>query len=350
MSAGPTPRGVSVVIPTLDREAALARALARVAVAARRVEEPVEAIVVDDSPHPGAARPVQWSVDGLPVRRLRTADHGVRGPAAARNLGATAAAYDLIAFTDDDARCDERWLQAGVARLRADAAIAGVEGAVRVDLDMPIDPVRSRVVMNARGGGYLTASLFARAEAVRAIGGFRRMRFDDGDAWAVPYREDTDFGLRLVSRIGPVPFAPEAVVRHPPEAVDLRRLICLARYYVVDGAFARLHPGAVPSLHRAPLARLRIRAATAITLLVPLLAARRTRTPAALGILVLTAAVSGQVELELRTAGLDRSLTDALRDSARRLPRSLVWSLAAGSARLQGEVLVTLGAVALPND
>ena len=342
-------RGVSVVIPTVEREQSLRAALAAVARAASALDEPAEAIVVDDRLEPDRLDPVATLLDGLRVRRVYTADAGVKGPAAARNVGVAAAAYDLIAFTDDDARCDERWLAVGVGALRADPDLAGVEGAVRIDPDVPVDPVRSRIVVNERGGAYLTASLFARADAVRAVGGFRRLR-SGGARWAIPYREDTDLGLRLVRDAGPVPFVPEAFVVHPAEPIDLRRLVRLGRYFIVDGAFARAHPGAVPPVWRAPLARARIRLATAITLLTPLLAARRTRAAAAFAIAVRTAAVSAQFEVELRSAGIDRTLAEAAGDTLRRLPRSLLWALAAGSARIEGEAIVVLRLPAPPAD
>ena len=190
-------------------------------------------------------------------------------------------------------------------------------------------------------------SASAATDAIRAIGGFRRLR-TDGTRWAIPYREDTDFGLRLVRDAGPVPFEPDAFVLHPAESVDLRRLVRLARYYVVDAAFTRLHPESVPRLRTRPLARLRIRLATAITLLAPLLLGRRTRPAAALGMLALASAVSAQFEAELRSAGIGRELALAGTDTLRRLPRSLLWSLVAGSARLQGESMVALGLAQIP--
>lgn len=341
---------MSVVIPTVDREPSLERAVRAVARAARNVAEPVEVLVIDDRPAADATeRPAAWSVDGLTVQRLRTASIGVRGPAAARNLGVAHAAHDLIAFTDDDARCDERWLAVAVAALRADPTLAGIEGAVRLDDEHPVDPVRSRLVVNGSGGAYLTASMFARAEAIEGVGGFRRLR-TDGDRWAVPYREDSDLGLRLVARAGPVPFLPEAYVLHPAEAIDLLRLVRLAHYFVVDGAYLRLHPGAVQPLWRRPLARLRIRLATAQALLHVGLVPRRTRRATSIALLGIGLALSLQFELELRAAGRPCTLSASAPDVLRRLPRSLLWGAVAGAARIQGELAVRLGFAQLPSD
>jgi GT2 family glycosyltransferase len=340
--------GVSIVIPTVGREASLERALTAVARAARRLDEPVEAIVVDDGNLTHDRVVAQHRVlDGLPITQVKAREEGVSGPAAARNVGVAAASYDLIAFTDDDACCDEQWLEVSVRRLRGDSRIAGLEGAVRVDLGVPIDPVRARIVMNRAGGAYLTASLFVRRTALETVGGFRTLRAD-GRGWRIPFREDTDLALRIVRDVGPIPFEPDAFVLHPAEAVDMRRLIRLARYFVVDGAFARLHPEAVPSVRSRPLARLRIRLATAATLLVPGLLHRLSRPPTSFAIVVLGLAVSAQVEVELRSAGVHRGPASVLRDTARRLPRSIVWLLCAGSARLQGEAVVRLGLVRTP--
>jgi hypothetical protein len=67
-----------------------------------------------------------------------------------------------------------------------------------------------------------------------------------------------------------------------------------------------------------------------------------------MAIVSLATAVSLQFEAELRAAGVERSAADAVADTVRRVPRTLIWSLAAGSARLQGELEVRLGLATLP--
>ncbi|MGO9972081.1 MAG: glycosyltransferase family 2 protein [Solirubrobacteraceae bacterium] len=339
--------GVSVVIPTVGREVQLRRAVNAVVQAAQQLDEPVEVIIADDSPAVPEQAAAEKILNGILVRTVYSAHFGLKGPAAARNVGVASARFDIIAFTDDDARCDELWLRAGVERLRESAELAGVEGSVRIDPETPIDPVRSRLVVNVKGGGYLTASLFVRADAVRAAGGFRRLR-TDGTQWSVPYREDTDLALRVIKRCGPVPFEPAAVVLHPAEPIALRRLVTLARYFVVDAAFRRVHPEVVQPPWRRPLARLRIRLALLTVMLVPGLAARRTRRPSAALIAAAALAASAQFEVELRAAGVHRTLIAIVEDTLRRWPRSLIWLLVAGVSRLQGEAMVALNLVTLP--
>jgi hypothetical protein len=318
---------------------------ASVARAAARLHEPVELIIVDDRDVPAAARrPAHDDLDGLPVRRLWTRDAGVRGNAPGRNLGAVVASYDVLALIDDDALADPDWLAVGVGRLRADDSLAGVEGAVRVNLESPVDPVRSRIVANYRGGAYLNASMFYRAAAYRAAGGSRLM-------WHRPptvYREDTELALRIERFAGPIVFEPDAFVTHPAEPVSLTRLVRLGRAFAADAVLVRIHPGVFGSVVQQPLARLRIRLATLLTLLLPGLALARVRRASAIAIATGAGAISAQFEVEIRGAGMKRTPLAIALDTVRRLPRSLVWAVAAGSGRLLGEAMVIIGLVEIP--
>jgi hypothetical protein len=179
------------------------------------------------------------------------------------------------------------------------------------------------------------ANMFFRSKAVKAIGGFRTFRADGG--WRFPYREDTDFALRVQRNCGAILFAPHVLVWHPIEHVGLRRYLTTASYFVVDGAFMRLHPTYVPSLLVKPLARLRIRLACLTVLSLPLLMSARSRRT---GMLVITSCALGvdlQVERELRESGICRAWDASCMDVCRRLPRSVAWCVVAGAARISGE-------------
>jgi GT2 family glycosyltransferase len=340
-----TNTGVSVLVATARPDQTMDACVAAIARGAARVSEPVELIVIDDRPAPAAGRrPAREVIDGLAIRRIWSTDAGVSGQADARNLGAAAASYDLLALTDDDTVPDPRWLELGIRRLRSDPSLAGVEGAIRVDLTSPIDAVRSRIVVNQRGGDYINASMFYRAAVYRAVGGARLM-------WRKPpinYREDTDLAERIQRDAGPIGFEPDAFVVHPAEAVTLRRLVWLGRCFLADAVLIRLHPDVFGSPWRRPLARLRIRLAIALTVLVPGLTHRRTRRLTAILVASLSGAISAQFELEIRSAGLIRGPLAIIRDTGRRLPRGFLWGLAAGSARIQGEAMVRLGLVEIP--
>jgi hypothetical protein len=335
---------ISVVIPTKSRPGRLQTSLEAVVRAAEVCHEPVEVIVVDDAPETETCAVVEAvCADACcPVRYLAAAEFGARGPGEARNLGVQHASGNIIAFTDDDTRCDPAWLSTGTARLRADGGLAGVEGAVRADISGEGDLARARVVTNTRGGGYLTASMLVRREAFEAVGGFRA--FGSGALTrSMPFREDTDLALRIVSDVGPIAFDPACFVWHPVEQLRLPDMLRIAGYFVVDAAFLRAHRSRFPSFVAAPAARLRIRLACLCVASAPLLMLRRTRLLAAGVVTAAAVAVDLQVEVDLAGAGLKRPLRRIAADVLRRLPRALLWCLAAGSARLAGEAMLRFG-------
>lgn len=122
---------VSVVIPTLNRHAALARALASVIGQRLPQDARAEIVVVDNSPDGNAAGLVAGISSGAgpdrPVRYLRVPRPGV---ASARNAGIAAARGDWIAFIDDDEEAAPGWLAALIALARRGGADA-VFGPVR---------------------------------------------------------------------------------------------------------------------------------------------------------------------------------------------------------------------------
>lgn len=108
---------VSVVIPTHDRPARLARAVASVL---DQTVSDLEVIVVDDGSRPAVA--------GFDDDRVRVLRHDVAlGAPAARNAGVAAGRGDVVAFLDDD----DEWLPGKLARQldvlesRPDVALVG---------------------------------------------------------------------------------------------------------------------------------------------------------------------------------------------------------------------------------
>lgn len=97
-AAAARPRGLSVVIPTYQRDAELQRAIASVT-----TTDPsrVEIVVIDDgSAPPAAPRLPAHNDSGVPVRDYRF-EHN-RGPQAARNLGFRRARFSHVALLDSD--------------------------------------------------------------------------------------------------------------------------------------------------------------------------------------------------------------------------------------------------------
>lgn len=104
----------SVIIPTHDRPRQLRQCLTALANLNYPAER-YEVIVVDDGSPQRLDSVIEPFRGRMRVHLLRQAN---RGPGAARNTGATTAAHDYLAFTDDDCQPDEEWLNALAARLR----------------------------------------------------------------------------------------------------------------------------------------------------------------------------------------------------------------------------------------
>ena len=127
------PPAISVVIPTKNRHAMLAEAIAS---ALRQDFHDYEIVVVDDGVG-AAAFVAEWFAG---ERCIRCADNAGAGQVQARNLGVALALGEIVAFLDDD----DRW--GSSAYLSAvEAAIAGQEAAtlasgeiVVVDDDMRV--------------------------------------------------------------------------------------------------------------------------------------------------------------------------------------------------------------------
>lgn len=96
----------TIVIPSRDRPAQLARCLSSIA----RLDYPRELLsmfVVDDGSEPSIEPVVRPFLATLPLQLIVQQN---AGPAAARNRGAAAAQSRFIAFTDDDCRPASDWL------------------------------------------------------------------------------------------------------------------------------------------------------------------------------------------------------------------------------------------------
>ena len=134
-----------------------------------------------------------------------------RGAGPARNAGVLASRGQVIAFIDSDCRPDERWLEEGLAELRAADFVGG-----RVDV-LVEDPQRMTAaeafesVFAFRNDRYVkdlnftvTASMFVWRSVFEAVGGF---------ANGVP--EDVDWCLRAGRQGYRIRFAPKSIVGHP---------------------------------------------------------------------------------------------------------------------------------------
>jgi glycosyltransferase involved in cell wall biosynthesis len=194
---------VSVVVPAWNAAATLGRTLS--ALAAQRLDEPYEVVVVDNGSDDGTAGVLAAAAG--PVRVVTRERHGLAGEA--RNDGVAAASGSVLAFTDADCMPEPGWLAAGLREL--DGGLDLVQGAVRPDPAVPMGAFDRSLWVSRDDGLYQTANLFVRREAFEAVGGFVDLH---GDALDRAFGEDVWLGWRIRRKGARTAFSPDAVVSH----------------------------------------------------------------------------------------------------------------------------------------
>lgn len=199
---------ISVVVPTRDRPGALGRCLDALSV---QEGGPIEIVVVNDGSRDRG--PVAELADAAGARVIRTPGFG---PAAARNLGARAAAGAIVCFTDDDCEPATGWAASLIAAIGrsgasaaagstesppgAGAAVRGSQAITRYLQLSSLEPASGRL------GFAPTCNLAV------ARGALARVPFDDSYPSAAG--EDRDWCARLLAAGETMVFAPEALVVH----------------------------------------------------------------------------------------------------------------------------------------
>ncbi len=205
-SAGPS---FTVVIPTYERPASLARclsALSRASMARSRFE----VIVIDDT---GRATLDHLTSDFQEID-LMVLRQDERGPAAARNAGVAAARGTFVAFTDDDCEPSPDWLHALERHLKGDPTQVIGGRTYNAVVDDPFAEASHLLVefVSARpdrtGARFFASNNLAMARSTfESVGGFD-----------VDYRraagEDRDLCDRLHRAGHRMRYAPRAVVAH----------------------------------------------------------------------------------------------------------------------------------------
>jgi mycofactocin system glycosyltransferase len=207
--AGPTP-SVTVVVPVKDRAADLDDCLASLA----RLDYPrdlLEVIVVDDGSSDASATVAARR--SCPV----LVNERTRGQSYSRNLAASRASGDLLAFTDSDCVVDPGWLRELVVPFawpRVSAVGGGVDSHFSTTLldryeqaASSLDMGRRLIVsLDAVGTFYVpTCNLLVRRDAYLAVGGLRE---------DLRVGEDVDLCWRLRARGDVLMYAPGGRVQH----------------------------------------------------------------------------------------------------------------------------------------
>jgi O-antigen biosynthesis protein len=229
---------VSLVVPTVDRPAALARCLDAVL---EGDVLPAELVVVDQGGLDDTASVVAaCRRPGVAVRHVRAER---RGLSAARNSGLAQVTMPWVAFTDDDCVPRADWISALHRRSRQPDAPDAVTGRV-----LPLGAAREgthtlslrvsadRAVFRGRALPWLVGTggnMALRVDTLRRIRGYDE-RLGAGTPGAAG--EDLDVVHRLLRSGAVIAFDPEVVVFHDRVSAE-RRLATRRSYGFGLGAF-----------------------------------------------------------------------------------------------------------------
>lgn len=189
---------IALAVPTYNQAELLRGFLANWS---RLGSDLVPLIVVDDGSDDATPRVLAEAAHPrLTVHRLAHVS-----AAHARNHALRNSPTPWLAFTDTDCLLDRAYFETlpGIPARYPEAA--AVEGLVR-PTPGPKPPFTHS--LHNPGGSYATANMVFRVADVLGLGGF-------DEAFTVNFREDTDLGLTILDRRGPIPFCADLAVEHP---------------------------------------------------------------------------------------------------------------------------------------
>ena len=238
---------VAVVICTSswEREPLLRACVDSVLAGERKPDELF--VVVDTNPSLAAEL-----ASSLPPQ-VQLLECGCQGLSAARNVGIAAAGCDIVAFLDDDATADPRWLASVMEAYAADEQLLGVGGPVVPNwaADRRWMPDELLWVVGCTYAGHrddagpirnpIGCNMAFRRQELIALGSFETSFGKRGKALATC--DETELGLRLERAHGPgrIRFIPEAAVHHHVPAARISWRLLMRRSLSEGLAKGRLH-------------------------------------------------------------------------------------------------------------
>lgn len=229
----------AVVVPSFNRRGSLLRLLDSLD---RQTLDPrrYEVVVVDNNSTDATSEAVEAFARRARAR-LRCVREPAQGAAHARNRGIRETSAPVVAFTDDDASADPRWLEELLAALQTRAA-AGVGGRTLPAWDAALPPwwlpeYDKAFVRNwgdtarpvAEFPFFYSVNLALRRDVFARVGVFETRLGPTATAHVVG--EDADLCRRVHEAGGSLVYWPPAIVHHHVEATRLTRRFLRRRFY-----------------------------------------------------------------------------------------------------------------------
>lgn len=193
---------ISIIVPTCNRNDALAICLEQLLVSLSRVQEiQIEVIVTDDGLQTNAraliSEKYQW---------VTWLDGPKRGPAANRNNGAKLAKGDWFIFLDDDCIPHELILSEYIKVIHSSTNVEVFEGSILPDGEKKSS--LDYAPINLTGGNLWSCNFCISRRLFFEIGAF-------DERFIYPHMEDIDLKVRLTNIDKQIQFVPNASVVHP---------------------------------------------------------------------------------------------------------------------------------------
>lgn len=189
----PTTMRLTVIIPHLNEPEDLGRCI-QALVSQRQDSIPFEIIVVDNGSH------VMPDITCKGIADLRLVRQTDPGPGPARNLGASLARAELLAFIDADCVAQPGWVGAIVNAMERQPHLAFIGGDIRIT---PVDPARPSAIECYESVYAYNARAYVEQHGFAATGNMavRKSVFETvGPFGGILTMEDTDWGRRATSR------------------------------------------------------------------------------------------------------------------------------------------------------
>jgi glycosyltransferase involved in cell wall biosynthesis len=202
------PTIISCIVPVYNGETYLGEAIESIL---RQSYRPIEIIIADDGSTDGTA-----TVAGRYGKQIRYLRQANAGPAAARNLGLSAAAGEFVGFLD----ADDLWHPEKLARQMAclqdalDYCVSHVQNFWIPELIEEENRFRDHRMSKALPG-YVTGTLLARRDCFNAVGHFNT---------AIQHADDTEWFLRANERGTAMKLLPDVLLYRRLHYTNLSRV------------------------------------------------------------------------------------------------------------------------------
>ncbi|HZY09539.1 MAG TPA: glycosyltransferase family 2 protein [Bacteroidota bacterium] len=224
---------VSIVLPTYHRKGQLLRCFQTLE-HQTYPRDKFEVIVVDDGSTDGTGEAIKEYQKNSKLK-LSYYYQESAGPGVARNLGVENAAGGIIGFIEDDVLAEKTWIECAVKYFLS-SDIAAVEGRTMFE-----DSGKSiRRFESEQRVGFLPCNMFIRREVFTSLGKFDAAFFDSRRN--LYFREDADFGFRLIQQGYTFKVAEDVIVTHPDPYPSIASYFRHVRRYFFDPLLYKKHP------------------------------------------------------------------------------------------------------------